>query len=165
MASMKKFYVKIVFILFSVMSIMPLYPQEEGGLSNLKKVADDVKFSHAVEFYKLERYDRALNEFNEYIEIYYDGIHRSEAFRKIAEIYIKRFDYQRAIEAYNRLYQEFSGTDEGLDAYFQSGVCYKKMGFDARAEAIFRYIVQTHPGTSAAYNSEIQLDLLKMENE
>jgi len=133
--------------------------------TNLKKIADDMKFGNAMEFYKLEKYNRALNEFYEYIEIYYDGIHRNEAFRKIAEIHIKNFNYKKAIEAYNHLYQEFSGTDEGLDAYFQTAVCYKKMGFDNKAEEIFKYIIENHRGTTAAYNSEIQIELLKMENE
>ena len=150
-------------VLFLILSLSIISIAEEtGGLANLKKVADDMKFQNGLEFYKLEKYDRALSEFNEYIEIYYDGIHRGEALKKIAEIYIKFFNYQKAIDAYRILYQEFSSTDEGIDAYFQIGICYKKMGFDSKAEAIFKYIIDEHPGTSAAYNSEIQLDLLKI---
>lgn len=162
---MKKLIILLLIILSFPAEMNRVFAEETSGAVNLKKVADDMKFTNAIEFYKLERYDRALNEFYEYLEIYYDGIHRSEAFRKVAEIHIKKFNYQKAIEAYNNLYQEFSGTDEGLDAYFQAGVCYKKMGFDSKAEAIFKYIMMNHPGTSAAYNAEIQLDLLKMENE
>jgi hypothetical protein len=36
------------------------------------------------------------------------------------------------------------------------------MGFDSKAEEIFKYIIAEHPGTSAAYNAEIQLELLKI---
>jgi len=162
---MKVFASKIFFMICLLFIFIPCFSEGDGGLSNLKKVADDVKFSHAVEFFKLEKYDRALKEFYEYIEIYYDGIHRGEAFRKIAEIHIKRFNYQKAIEAYNSLYQEFSGSEEGIDAYFQTGICYKKMGCNDKAESIFKYIIQTHPGTTAANNAEIQINLLKMENE
>jgi len=161
---MKNFKYLAIFILtisFSINSIA----EENTGLSNLKKVADDMKFQNGMEFYKLEKFDRALNEFNEYIEIYFDGIHRNEALKKIAEIHIKLFDYQKAIESYRILYQEYSSTDEGIDAYFQIGVCYKKMGFDAKAEEIFKYIVEEHQGTSAAYNAGIQLDLLKISSD
>ena len=154
---------KITAMLVLVLSfLVSLSAEENSGLSNLKRVADDMKFQNGMEFYKLEKFDRALNEFNEYIEIYFDGVHRNEALKKIAEIHIRFFDYQKAIDAYRILYQEFSSTDEGIDAYFQIGICYKKMGFDSKAEAIFKYIVQEHPGTSSAYNSEIQLDLLKI---
>ncbi len=162
---MKKRFLVFIIIMIVSAGAQQIRAEDASGAVNMKKVADDMKFSNAIEFFKLERYDRALAEFHEYLEIYYDGIHRSESYRKIAEIYIRKYNYQKAIEAYSSLYQEFSGTDEGIDAYFQAGVCYKKMGFDSKAEAIFRYIIENHQGTTAAYNSEIQLDLLKMENE
>ncbi len=162
---MKKFIILLSLLLFISSELYPVFAEDDSETVNLKKVADDMKFNNAIQFFKLGKYDRALNEFYEYIEIYYDGIHRGEVFRKIAEIHIKNFNYQKAIEAYNSLYQESGETDEGLDAYFQTGVCYKKMGFDAKAEAIFKYIIQSHSGTQAAYNSEIQLELLQMENE
>ncbi len=158
---MKQFKYVVIFIFILIFAVNS-FAEEKTGLVNLKKVADDMKFQNGLEFYKLEKFERALGEFNEYIEIYYDGIHRNEALKKIAEIHIRLFNYQKAIDAYRILYQEFSSTDEGIDAYFQIGICYKKMGFDSKAEAIFKYIVEEHPGTSAAYNSEIQLDLLKI---
>lgn len=158
-----KLTIMIVLLTFSVNCLAA--GESASEVSNLKKVADDMKFQNGLEFYKLEKFERALDEFNEYIEIYYDGIHRNEVFKKIAEIHIRFFNYQKAIEAYSKLYQEYSSTDEGIDAYFQIGVCYKKMGFDSKAETIFKYIVAEHPGTSAAYNSEIQLDLLKISTD
>jgi len=158
---MKIFLKTTIFLLILCFTVISS-AEEKNGLANLKKVADDMKFQNGLEFYKLEKFDRALSEFNEYIEIYFDGIHRNEALKKIAEINIRFFNYQKAIDAYRILYQEFSSTEEGIDAYFQIGICYKKMGFDSKAEAIFKYIVDEHPGSSAAYNSEIQLDLLKI---
>ena len=134
----------------------------DGANSSLKKEADNIKFQNSMQFYKLGKFERALNEFNEYIEIFFDGAHRGEALKKIAEIHIRFFEYQKAIEAYRTLYQEFSATEDGLDAYFQIGICYKKMGFDSKAEEIFKYIIDEHPGTSTAYKSEIQLELLKI---
>ena len=119
---------------------------------------------NAMEFFKLERYDRALNEFKEYLEIYFNGIHRAEAYKKIAEIYIKKYDYQKAANAYTSLYYEAGDTEDGLDAYFQAGICYKKMGMDDKAKNIFEKLYREHPGTSAAQKAEMQLELLKLEN-
>jgi tetratricopeptide (TPR) repeat protein len=100
---MRKFIIIIsVFILISN-GYTYAAAEEVSETANLKKAADDMKFANAISFYKLEKYDRALNEFYEYIEIYYDGIHRNEAFRKIAEIHIRSFNYQKAIEAYNSI--------------------------------------------------------------
>jgi len=153
---------KLLCIIYIAICSSPLYAEGATGAVNLKQVSDDLKFRKGAEFYRLEKYDLALNELYEYLEIYYDGTHRNEAYKKIAEIHIKQYDYQKALEVYRRLYEEFSTTEDGINAYFQMGICYMKMGFDSKAEAIFRSIIQEHPGTTAAYNSEIQLELLKI---
>lgn len=127
-----------------------------------RQIYDNMKFKNGIEFMKLNDYERALNEFNEYLEIYIHGIHRGSAYRKIAEVHISRFDFQKAVKAYIEIYQEYSYIDEGIDAYFEAGVCYKKMGYDSKAGEIFQYIVKEHPGTNAAYNAEIQLELIKI---
>ena len=159
-------FFKLFMGLFLALSMcVASFAQDNNGsasFSSLKKEADDIKFQNGMEFYKLRKFERALNEFQEYIEIFFDGTHRSEALKKIAEIHIRFFEYQKAIEAYKTLYQEFSATEDGLDAYFQIGICYKKMGFDTKAEDIFKYIIAEHPGTSTAYKAEIQLELLKI---
>jgi TolA-binding protein len=134
---------------------------ETSELSSIQ-IADNMKYQNGIEFMKINDYTRALNEFNEYLEIFIHGIHRSSVYRKLAEIHISRFDYQKAINAYNGIYQEYSYSDEGIKAYFDAGICYKKMGYDRKAGEIFRFIISEHPGTSAAYNSEIQLDLIKI---
>ncbi len=156
---MKKILLGILLLFFPLSG---LYPEQKTGAINLKQVADDLKFRKGAEFYRLERYDLALNELYEYLEIYYDGTHRGEAYRKIADIHIKQYNYQKAVEVYRRLYEEFSSTDEGVDGFFQMGICYLKMGYDSKAEAIFRSIIQEHPGTTGAANAEIQLELLKI---
>jgi TolA-binding protein len=134
----------------------------ETGALDSARIADNMKYQNGVEFMKINDYSRALNEFNEYLEIYINGMHRGKAYRNIAEIHISRFDFQRAIKAYMGIYQEYSYTEEGIDAYFQAGVSYKKMGYDRKAGDIFRHIVEEHPGTSAAYNAGIQLELIKI---
>lgn len=141
---------------------LTLYSQAEKTGLNSVQIADNMKYQNGLEFMKINDYSRALNEFNEYLEIFIHGIHRSSVYRKIAEIHISRFDYQKAIKAYEGIYQEYSHSDEGINAYFEAGICYKKMGYDSKAGEIFRFIISEHPGTSAAYNSEIQLDIIKI---
>jgi len=152
----------LLIMLVLIVSGNGIYAEVKTGAVNLKQVADDMKFRKGAEFYRLEKYDLALNELNEYLEIYYDGNHRGEAYRKIADIHIRQYNYQKAVEVYGRLYEEFSSTEEGVDGYFQMAICYLKMGYDSKAESIFRIIIQDHPGTTAAANAEIQLELIKI---
>lgn len=139
-----------------------LLAQNNNSELDTMQIADNMKFQNGVEFMKINDYNRALNEFNEYLEIYIHGIHRGNAYREIAKIHISNFDFQRAVKAYKSIYQEYSYTDEGIDAYFEAGICYKKMGYNNKATEIFQYIAKEHPGTNAAYNAEIQLELIKI---
>lgn len=153
---------RIILIFILIFTCIYAYPEDITGALNLKQVADDMKYRRGAEFFRLEKYDFALNELYEYLEIYYNGTHRGDAYKKIAEIYIKFYDYQKAADIYKKLYEELSNTEEGLDAYFRAGLCYLKMGFDNKAEAIFQSIIQEHPGTTAAKNAQIQLELIKI---
>lgn len=139
-----------------------LSAQNKNNELNTMQISDNMKFQNGVEFMKINDYNRALNEFNEYLEIYIHGIHRGSAYREIAKIHISNFDFQKAVKAYKSIYQEYSYSDEGIDAYFEAGICYKKMGYSSKASEIFQYIAKEHPGTNAAYNAEIQMELIKI---
>jgi len=149
------------FILFLLLPAF-LFAEEGEAPLNLDKIADDLKFNNGREFLKLKRPDKAVEEFNEYLEIYYNGIHRHEVYKELARIYFQRFDYQRAIDRYRSLYEEYSNSDDGVDAYYHIGICYKKMGYDDEAMKIFKSIVSDHPGSNSAYQSRIQVDLLNI---
>ncbi len=160
---MKRFLVLVsVLILFLCGA---LYGQDEDpgkGELNLEKISDDMKFKNGVGFIRLKRYGKALAELNEYLEIYYDGIHRDEAYRNIAEIHFKRFDYQKAVQVYRSLYEEFSNIESGVEAYYRIGICYRKMGYDERAREVFQAILTDHPDSAHAAQARVQLDLLNI---
>ena len=127
---------------------------------NLDIIADNQKFENARQFLSLGMLDKALVELNEYLEIYNRGIHRNEAFSSLAKIYRDRFDYQRAIRTYQRQFEEFSNSDEGIAAFFQIGICYSKMGYYAEAENIFRRIIREHPSSIYSPQARVQLELM-----
>jgi TolA-binding protein len=157
---------KIAVILFYILYVVaPLPAQEKEAPLNLAKIADDFKFRNGIAFIKLGRYDRAVEELQEYLEIYSHGIHRHEAFKNIAEIYFSQFQYQKAQQVYHLLYEEFSDTDEGTEAYYMIGVCYQKMGQDEKAGSIFKDIMKKHAGSGYAYQAAVQVDLLNIINE
>ena len=144
------------------------FAQEEAAEKEIEKqpsleqVADDQKFSNGMNFMSLNRRDKALEEFLEYLEIYYDGSHRSEAYTEIAEIYFDKQHYLKAINYYKGLYEEFSNTEEGLVGYYNIGICYVKMGYDKQAFDIFSKILQEHPTSPQAAKAQIQIDLLEV---
>lgn len=137
-----------------------LSADSETEQNTLRKINENKKFEIAVHFIKLQEYDRALQELQEYLEIYKNGNHRYDAYLKIAEIYFNRFNYIRSINTYKSLYEEFSGTEEGIEAYFKMSTCYMKMGYYTKAKEIFNSIIEEHPDSNYASLSRVNLDLL-----
>jgi TolA-binding protein len=137
-------------------------PKEQ---QNLDVLADDLKFQNGAGFIKIKMYDKALETLREYLEIFYNGNHRHEAYRLIAEIYFNRMEYTRAIENYRALYEEFSTSDSGIGAYFNIGICYVKMGDEKKAAEIFNDIVDNHPESTYRPQAAMQLDVLNIIRE
>jgi TolA-binding protein len=156
---MKKLF---IIVLFAVFAISTLTAQVKKPLSGLEQAADDSKYQSGAMFLSLNRYDKALQEFSEYLEIYYNGNHRHEAYKKIAEIYLQSFDYQKAADQYKSLYEEFSSSEDGLEGYFRAGICFQKMGYDDKAKDIFTEIQTNYPESAFARQSQAQLDLMKI---
>lgn len=148
-------------ILFSQNQGQP-QPQAKELKTDLNKFADDTAYENANQFYKLKNYNLALGFFTEYIEIYLNGIHRKEVHKKIALIYFEQFNYIKSIKAFNSLYEEFSNSEEGIEAYFMTGICYQKMGFLDNAKRVFKSIIEEHPESSFNPQAKIKLDLLEI---
>jgi len=157
------FRIIFLFVVFISLTINS-YSQEQGGESDLRKAADRMKYENALQFYNLKKYSNALNQFHEYLEVYYNGNHRDQAYLHIADIHMLNFRYTDAVKVYDNLFREYSNSETGVNAYYSKGICYMKMGYETKAEEVFNYIITRHPGTKAAVNSEIQLELLKISS-
>ncbi len=141
---------------------LPLAAQNNNKGLNLDRVADDLKYRNGYRFVELGRYNKALEELNEYLEIFLSGTHRDEAYDNIARIYFTRLDYQKAAGIYRRLFEEFSNSDSGIEGYYNMGVCYQKMGYNSKAAEVFRDIVMNYPESTMTGKAKIQVDLLKI---
>jgi TolA-binding protein len=146
-------------ILFLV-ALAPLAAQESAEEPDLARIADDMKFENARHFYDMKLYDLSLRDMNEYLEVYIQGAHRKEAYMTIADIHFKRFEYRKAVKAYTSLYGEYSTSDEGIQAYFNSAVCHEKMGNEKKAREIYKNIIEDHPDSQQASMARTQIELI-----
>ncbi len=152
----------IIGTVFILASWIPCAAQQADKPSDLRKAADNIKFENAMQFFAMRDYEKALREFDEYLEIFVNGVHRNAAYRHIAKIYFDRFEYERAVRAYSAIFEESSTTDEGVEAYYRVGICYQKMGDDAKAREVFNTIIEQYPYSNYAGLSRMQMDLLKI---
>ncbi len=159
--------IRIICIILSL-AVLPavVYAADEArGDQSLDVLADDLKFQNGLGFLKIKKYDKALETFNEYLEIYYNGTHRHEVYRHIAEIYFNRMEYLKAVDKYRALYEEFSNTESGIEAYFNIGLCYIKMGNEKKAAEIFNDIVENHADSAYRQQAELQLSMIDILQE
>lgn len=131
---------------------------------DLDRIADDLKFQNGMQLYTLKQYGKAVEVLNEYLEIFNDGTHRHEAYKLIGDVYFGKYDYQRAIRVYRKLYEEYSTTEDGIAAYYQIGICYTKMGFENKAQEVFQEILEDYPESAFSGQARTQLDLLNLMN-
>jgi TolA-binding protein len=131
-------------------------PQTE---SDPKADNDRVYYENGLSLYKMKNNDKALLLFAEYLELYPEGAFRKDALRNIGDIYLSRFDYQKALKYYQYLYQEYNSEEEGIGGYFQMGICYSRMGNSKKAVDIFKDIIDTYPASRYAQKARTQLDI------
>lgn len=77
-------------------------------------------------------------------------------------IYFEKFDYIKSIKAFNSLYEEFSNSEEGIEAYFMTGICYQKMGFLDNAKQVFDTLIEEHPESNYASQARTKLDIIEI---
>jgi len=150
---------KIIITLILIVFALPALSKES---INYDKLSDDLKFNNANILLKLGRQKVAMEEFNEYLEIYSQGNHRKEALKKIAKIYNLDFQYVKALKVYLSLYEEFSFSEDGVFAYFNAAICYDKMGYTDKAVNIYKEIIKNYSNSTYAHKAMIQLDLLNI---
>ncbi len=134
--------------------------QEMNEPVSLKILADNTKFRNAVLFLNLKKHDNALQGFQEYLEVFPNGIHRKEAYTRIAEIYFNQFSYIKSLKTYKSLFEEFSNSREGAEAYYKTGICYMKMGYFESAKKVFKSILNDYTYPSVIQSSKTHLDLI-----
>ncbi len=159
---MKSLGITAAFLTFMLIQGVLYAAEESKPAENLDVLADNLKYQNGVELLKLKMNEKALETFGEYLEIFFNGNHRNEAYKHIAEIYFNRLEYQKAISNYLQLYEEFSNSESGIEAYFNIGVCYNKMGYEKKAAEVFSEIMENHPNSAYAQQARTQLELLKI---
>lgn len=129
---------------------------------SIQAINDDLKFQNGLQFMRMKLTEKAIQELGEYLEIYIHGAHRNEAFRALGDIYFSRMEYLRAVRFYQALYEEYSGSESGVEAYYKIGICYKNMGYDQKALDVFKAITENHSESALARQAQVQLEIMDL---
>lgn len=128
------------------------------GLSTAGPSASaDVLYSNGLRDINGKHYDLANQEFQDYLRYYGTTDLASNAQFYLGEIAFMQGDFQQALDAYNKVVENFPKSFKLPSARMRKGYCLAELGQKAAAIRELRAVVRQYPGTDEAKRSAAKL--------
>lgn len=131
------------------------------GASPMASVAPpasaDVLYSNGLRDINGKHYDLAAQEFQDYLKYYSDTDLASNAQFYLGEIAFMQGEYQRALDAYNKVVENYPKSFKTASSRMRKGFCLAELGQKAAAIRELRTVVRQYPGTDEAKRSAAKL--------
>ena len=117
----------------------------------------DVLYSNGLRDINGKHYDLAAQEFQDYLKYYTDTDLASNAQFYLGEIAFMQGEYQRALDAYNKVVENYPKSFKTASSRMRKGFCLAELGQKAAAIRELRTVVRQYPGTDEAKRSAAKL--------
>ena len=117
----------------------------------------DVLYSNALRDINGKHYDLATQEFQDYMKYYGDTDLASNAQFYLGEVAFMQSQYQVALDAYNRVIENYPKSFKTASARMRKGLCLAELGQKASAVRELRAVVRLYPGTDEARRAAAKL--------
>lgn len=117
----------------------------------------DILYSNGLRDINGKHYDLATQEFQDYIKYYSDTDLASNAQFYLGEIAFIQGQYQQALDAYNKVIENYPKSFKTASAMMRKGFCLAELGQKAAAIRQLRTVVRQYPGTDEAKRSAAKL--------
>ena len=117
----------------------------------------DVLYSNALRDINGKHYDLATQEFQDYLKYYGDTDLASNAQFYLGEVAFMQSQYQAALDAYNRVIENYPKSFKTASARMRKGLCLAELGQKASAVRELRAVVRLYPGTDEARRAAAKL--------
>jgi tol-pal system protein YbgF len=117
----------------------------------------DVLYSNGLRDINGRHYELATQEFQDYLKFYSDTDLASNAQFYLGEIAFMQNQFQQALDAYNRVIENFPKSFKLASARMRKGYCLAELGQKAAAIRELRTVVRQYPGTDEAKRSAAKL--------
>ena len=104
-----------------------------------------------------EQYQRAVNEFDQYLRLYPNGRFVTNAYYWKGQAYVNLAMLNEAREAFETIVTQYPDGRKVDDAMYSLGTVYDKLGNTSRAQQLLRQVQSRYPNTSAANLADIYL--------
>ena len=117
----------------------------------------DILYSNGLRDINGKHYDLATQEFQDYLKYYGDTDLASNAQFYLGEIAFVQGQYQPALDAYNKVIEDYPKSFKTASAMMRKGFCLAELGQKAAAIRQLRSVVRQYPGTDEAKRSAAKL--------
>jgi len=117
----------------------------------------DVLYSNGLRDINGKHYDLATQEFQDYLRFYKDTDLASNAQFYLGEIAYMQGEYQAALDAYNKVTENYPKSFKIASARMRKGYCFAELGQKASAIRELRAVVRLYPGTDEAKRAAAKL--------
>jgi tol-pal system protein YbgF len=117
----------------------------------------DVLYSNGLRDINGKHYDLATQEFQDYLRYYGETDLASNAQFYLGEIAFMQSQYQPALDAYNKVIENYPKSFKTASARMRKGFCLAELGQKAAAIRELRTVVRQYPGTDEAKRSAAKL--------
>jgi len=117
----------------------------------------DVLYSNGLRDINGKHYDLATQEFQDYLKYYGDTDLASNAQFYLGEIAYNQNQFQQALEAYNRVIENYPKSFKTASSRMRKGFCLAELGQKSAAIRELRAVVRLYPGTDEAKRAKARL--------
>jgi tol-pal system protein YbgF len=124
-------------------------------------VSENRAFEAAYGFYKAERYQNAVNAFQEFLINYPKSVHTANVRYWMGNAYFVLKDYKSSLESYQILATKFDSYPKMVDVLFSIVDCQESLNDKDAAKQTLKQIIAKFPNTEAAAKAKKDLTALK----
>lgn len=117
----------------------------------------DVLYNNALRDYNGGKNDLASQEFNDYVKFYPNTDLAGNAYFYLADIQFRAGNYQKAVENYDLVLQNFPSGNKAAAAQLKKGYALLELGKQDDGVQELRHVIQRYPRTQEATQARERL--------
>ena len=135
------------------------------SLAGREDVIPEALFDEARQDYLNGNYDLALESFKEYLERFPVSEFADDAQYWIAQSYFDQESYTMAIQAYDKVIQQYSKSDKTQSAFLKKGLCHFELNQIAKGVVQLQRLLEKFPNSDEARIAKERLKNMGLKGE
>jgi tol-pal system protein YbgF len=124
--------------------------KQKTAAKDSPKTATESLYSDAYDEFKAGKYEKARNDFQNYLKRFPSSEHADDAQFWIGESYYYEKKYEKAILEYDKVVKNYAEGNKVPYALMKQGLAFLKLGDNASAKLILQQVIKDYPDTNQA---------------